>query len=1144
MTTPDKLFRLDPVETKTVAPTTTFQALADSADRSIANRSINRGLAAFGQALGGLAKFKKQEQIREDIKTAKDAAVRGEVMPDVFPIAERAYRDIVDINTAADTLASIERWENGSELDLVIKDHNMSSSDKTAGLEVTYDTYYAEAVQHGMNPETAQKLRLAINAKKEKSYQRVYEQEKNLRTIEGIHAVGNTLKDAKRFAELTKIPLTDILISDWVKNNAKDLGVSHPYISESERKLVVFQVLTSDEDVMGDPDIIENIMKSEYSKGFTYENLLLGKGEDSEEMLKIYKAYVANSKAYFKDIEDKQKAADIKNNDILKAGYFKDYSTARNVNGLQPRMVADGFELGKAIRFTANMKTYQDSNIRFQEGSPQHLAAINEIRSGRVTLDSQVHDLVINGNLNPDLEKQLKSLLGEEGAQKTKFVNKYKESTKLYSNKLYSLFKSSMSEEDYITASAISQQAEDEKRELTLEESSIILNAMKKNMTIDEARRLLQNVQEIQNGMNGLAETMGTEDAIADKADGSVSSERLTLYRDTYEKQIRTLRDGITKGLEERGFPFVETGVDLGAFSPTQKEFPLVVRQKDDVFTKDFKDPSSSDSETALSEIDLSFNQNGNMDLKAYVIDGDFEGMKRVVIEELKNEQEKQKQQKEAAELKIASEKKRGPVYRATTPGSPERIALDLRIETKKQENNALFEWLGDRVEDIKNIPSLLLEFHKTAHPTTYRKGPKVSKEVAIERKKETLDKFGDLFSVKGLVEIAKDLVGLGEKDKEEPLISDKPTEIVPTTDTPQNEISPREVSKPTVETIKVTQKELTQAIETIKASPTKIPKATEESLRTKLVELNKEIKTIEASPTKSSKVTLDDIEAKQVELNKEIEAVKASPREVTTVTTDIPKATQRESAQKIEEIKASPRETPKMEVPEYTSTEQIEKVAPGLLASLPIKTQEDIKRQLEKPIGYDKDNNPIYGAGKLPSASPAFEESTARVVDIDEKENIRQQLGASSIDKGVETAKNMDKRIIKVGKHLLADSRLKDILITGDVTSLRRTKKNKHVKYNEKSGHSHGVAIDFRADWTFGKEHEILVNKFKPSLAEAGWTVVSSKAGKETVKDNDMTWMKLTNKKGEFLFVELEQHPRHVHIHYDEDHLEPENKW
>ena len=63
MTTPDRLFKLDDVETKTTAPTTNFQVLAEAADQSVANRSINRGLAAFSTALGGLAEFKKKEKI-------------------------------------------------------------------------------------------------------------------------------------------------------------------------------------------------------------------------------------------------------------------------------------------------------------------------------------------------------------------------------------------------------------------------------------------------------------------------------------------------------------------------------------------------------------------------------------------------------------------------------------------------------------------------------------------------------------------------------------------------------------------------------------------------------------------------------------------------------------------------------------------------------------------------------------------------------------------------------------------------------------------------------------------------------------------------------------------------------------------------
>ena len=62
--TPDKLFRLDPVETKITKPVSQFQLLAQAADRSIANRSLARGFKSFSQALGGLAEFRKEEQPR------------------------------------------------------------------------------------------------------------------------------------------------------------------------------------------------------------------------------------------------------------------------------------------------------------------------------------------------------------------------------------------------------------------------------------------------------------------------------------------------------------------------------------------------------------------------------------------------------------------------------------------------------------------------------------------------------------------------------------------------------------------------------------------------------------------------------------------------------------------------------------------------------------------------------------------------------------------------------------------------------------------------------------------------------------------------------------------------------------------------
>ena len=886
MPSPDKLFRLDPVETKIAAPITAFQSLADAADRSIANRSINRGLASFGQALGGLAKFKKQEQIREDIKTAKDAAVRGEVMPDVFPIAERAYRDIVDINTSADTLASIERWENGSELDLVIKDHNMSSSDKTAGLEVTYDTYYAEAVQHGMNPETAQKLRLAINAKKEKSYQRVYEQEKNLRTIEGVHAVGNTLKDAKRFAELTKIPLTDTLTSDWVKNNAKDLGVSHPYISESERKLIVFQVLTSDADVMGDPDIIENIMKSEYSKGFTYENLLFGKGQDSEEMLKIYKAYVENSKAYFKDIEDKQKAADLANTNQVLDSVYKNWIGAGKFSGegISSFMLASGqFTEAQANKKQKDVQKFMDNNIKFQRGSEEYQEALDMIQSQNVTLPSQVDDLVITSQLNPELGTVLKSYLTEEGNQKLKFIADYQNSIKDLSKNVLSLSKLKLKNKDIFTF---------EGREPTTRE--LLQAFVGSGLDHKQVELIVEQVQDLHNGMRAQAERMGIADSIADKADGSVPEENLAKFQNMMEQNIKKLAADIDKGLEEREDRFVNLDDLRTFFSPTQKEFPLIIKQSNNIFDKSAKELGKESSSDQSLPLDVSFDHNSNITLKSFVMDAvvnqDTTGMEAVVTKQVTNDKDF------TDYISDGIDYVKGFLV-------PDKLTLqqeDKQLGTGQAPPKKLVK---PPTEDILGSSSQLSPTDRAkmiASNTESQRGLNVT-EPDVAKEKTQIGLFREL--------INNYLV------KYENLFKEKPT------------------------------------IEPFKAPPEMPVTVGEEPISNLPEDIRFDLKRQQEDKLPSA--TPEFLESKQMEISK-------------------------------------------MESPVYDSTEQIEQAAPGFLSSLPKKTQEDIKRQLE---------------GKLPSAAPELLESKQKVDILDIKKSLKRLIGDSTERNSLEYEETSGKR-------------------------------------------------------------------------------------------------------------------------------------
>ena len=96
MPSPDKLFTLDPLETKVTAPISNFQAQTGYKGDS----GLSTGLSALGAAIKNLAEFKKQEQIREDTRIAEEAAAREEVMPaGLLPIAQRAYKNVIDVNS-------------------------------------------------------------------------------------------------------------------------------------------------------------------------------------------------------------------------------------------------------------------------------------------------------------------------------------------------------------------------------------------------------------------------------------------------------------------------------------------------------------------------------------------------------------------------------------------------------------------------------------------------------------------------------------------------------------------------------------------------------------------------------------------------------------------------------------------------------------------------------------------------------------------------------------------------------------------------------------------------------------------------------------------------------------------------------------
>ena len=815
MPSPDKLFRLDPVETKITAPVSNFQVLAEAADRSVANRSLDRGLAAFSQTLGGLAQFKKQQQIRDDIKTAKDAAVRGEVMPNVLPVAEAAYRNVIDKNTASESLLAIDRWENGDEFNALIKSETPSDQ-KTSQIEASYDDFYARAVQSMQNPDLIQNLRLTVNALKEKSYQKVYQRERDLKTIEGIHGLKNTLGEAKRFAEATGIPLIDTLTPNWLQANAKDLGKSHPYLSLSERKLLAFQTLTTDQDVLADPQIIEEIMKSKYNKGFTFRNLYEGKGDDAEEFKKIYKAYTQNSKDYFKKLEDDAKDSNEKNIAQFKETIRQEYIGAgkTSAKGISKRALDSGlFDEAKANKLEKDTQKYMDTNIKFQEGSPEDIAMVDFILAQGVTLETQVDDLVLEGRLNPALATKYKSYLKEENKQKLAFIGKYKEQVKDIAKNVLSLSKLTLKNKlkDVFTFTG---------REPTMSELLMAMNGS--GLPAEQVNLIIQQVQDLHNGLNAQAEKLGIQDSIADRADGAVPFEHLQKFQLIVESQVSKLAEAIKVGLKPRertsevNLPSLEFPV-----IPTSDEFPLVVNQTKDIFSKSgFALKTGPDvspiagSGIATFDIETSFTQNQNMTLRSYLLDATTKNWPKPLSDVVIAMIVQERKDKEAE------------------PDTP----LKQAIRRKQETLDNIDTWFSDLGEDLGMIPGFLKEVLTPGLDMKTGKmrepyadlSPEKQKEL-IQRKRDNLDNID-----KSIVDSGKNLLNLittlTQTNNETPNETTKKSNI-PTVGTPAGKAVEPAAIPTTVDT-------LPSAAPGLKASIEKVDKLKDETNLKELEEM------------------------------------------------------------------------------------------------------------------------------------------------------------------------------------------------------------------------------------------------------------------------------------------------------------------
>jgi len=649
-----KLFTLDPINTTLTAPTTDFQ-VQGPADRSVAKQQLNRGLAVFANAVGNAGELAKQRRIKADTDLAENAAIRGDSRPEgLLGVASRAFDRVVDANAANKKLEEIDAYAQGAD---GFNDVNSEGplSAKLAQVQQKYDRFLAEGLREGGDPTVSQQFTLGVNKRLQavKKEINAVDLQRSQRVI--IERVRTQVDELVTVSKDSETPLEDMRVPQMITGFAKEIESFDVQIGAGEAKLLVFQMIAQNEDMLLEPEFVHSLLKTPFAKDITFNTLLAKSDKEGTAFAQIYKTYVAASKAAFKLADDNQTAANAENKKAITDGIMDD--TIRrgetSAEGVAQSLVSSGhFKLPAALLYEENLQKYMDRNIKAQRGSVEHLKVLELIQHQIITKDTALDSMSIAAGLNPDLVPNLKSYMTEEGKQKLAFIKSYQDQIKDLSKNVLSLSKLALGSKAKKILAGTSTGTVEETRDALL---GMGLEPIKVN-------RIVKQVQDLHNGMNKLAEKMGVADSIADKADGSVSDERLTQFQNVMEKQIDLLVKEIDSKLGIQPRP--DTPIKMGETGQlefpvisTSSEYPLVVNQSSDIFGTLKEDGTGAanigggSGASTFTTPDVSFSQYGNFTLKALVLDAVTKHSPEALAEMAIKAAEQQQQQKEQARL-------------------------------------------------------------------------------------------------------------------------------------------------------------------------------------------------------------------------------------------------------------------------------------------------------------------------------------------------------------------------------------------------------------------------------------------------------------------------------------------------------------
>ena len=448
MTTPDKMFTLDPIKTAVTQPLQELKADQGS-DTSVADAQFSQGLTAFGAAVGSLAERKKQEQIDADIALAQEAAVRNEVMPGgLLPVAVEAFEKTQDIQTANQAYADIEIFYEGEEVQAITNNSMLTPMQKNTQISTAIDNLFRVSASSVRDADVLLALKNKIAGLKVGSMRDVWNIDKNQRygvsmnTVSGQIDNGFDLNDPKN-------PPETIFTNDWVKNVSGQLRKGLPWVSQDDARLAVFSSLATNENMLANPDIMTKIMQGEFAKGVTF-SALAGSPSTSaagEQISRIYATFLEKSDRHFEDIKKEEREEELDRNELaMEKGqeYLDSMDDSSDPDyphrfKVLRRMMVDEQNgsiatYNKMVRINTTLEEYTKNNFE----SKAHTDAKILISSGSIKTQQDVIDYAHRNNLDTESRSLLISFLASDNKEYSKAIDQLKGQTNTVNGSLSS----------------------------------------------------------------------------------------------------------------------------------------------------------------------------------------------------------------------------------------------------------------------------------------------------------------------------------------------------------------------------------------------------------------------------------------------------------------------------------------------------------------------------------------------------------------------------------------------------------------------------------------------------------------------------------------------------------------------------------